>query len=270
MKERGYSDRRSSTGRDPACTVRILHNCNFRCPACSTFSGPDGRGMMSLRDFCCAVDILSDKGFEGQLNISGGETTLHQQLDGMLSYAAARLRRARICVFTNGHWIGLQGWRNRLRSFLAGPNVVVRFSLDRHHAEGEVMARYINGSEDQVHSSEVARMEKARSFIKACVEMNARPGVNFDFAFKGSLGEGRAYTSSLGEVPLYLISFRPSPEKRAKELGFFAIDVNEENRPDVYLTLGHIVAREPLGGLETLAMALEMNREALRGGAGRE
>ena len=264
MKKRCFNDRSSLAERDPVCTVRILHHCNFRCPACSTFSGPNGRGMISLRDFCSAVDILSAEGFKGQLNISGGETTLHHQLDAMLAYSAERLGQARICVFTNGHWIGLPGWRDRLRSFLSGPNVVVRFSLDRQHAEGEVRARYNEWNEDQVRSSEAARMEKAQSFLQACLEMNAKPGINFDFAFKGSLEEGRAYTSPLGEAPLYLITFRPFPAKRSKEPGFFAIDIDAENRPKVYPTLGHISAHEPLGGLETLAMALEMNRKALR------
>ena len=93
--------------------------------------------------------------------------------------------------------------------------------------------------------------------------MKAQPGVNFDFAFKGSLEEGRAYTRELGEVPLYLIRFRPFPAERPKEPGFFAIDVDEENRPEVYLTLGHIPAHESFGGLDTLAAALEINRKAV-------
>jgi hypothetical protein len=264
MKEKGFSNRSELTGKDPVCTVRIIHKCNFRCPACSTFSGPNGQGVLSLTDFCRAVDILARESFRGQLNISGGETTLHHRLDAMLSYASARLGQARICVFTNGQWIGLPGWRNRLRSFLAGPNVLVRFSVDRQHAEGEVRARYREWSNGHVRSSEVERIEKAQLFLQACEELSAQPGINFDFAFKGSLEQGRDYTRSLGEVPLYLIRFRPNPADRPKEFGFFAIDINEENQPEVYLTLGHIPVNESFGGLDTLAAALEINRKALR------
>lgn len=266
MNEKEYSDRSSLAVKDPACTVRILHNCNFRCPSCSTFSGPDRRGKLSLADFSTAVDLLRGLGFRGQLHISGGETTLHPELDRMLSYAAGRLEAARICVFTNGHWVGERGWQDRLRSFLAGPNVLVRFSLDRQHAEGEVRARYSDWSEEQVRSSESVRLEKARLFLQACGKMGAQPGRNFDIAFKGTLPEGRAYTKALGEAPLYLITFRPQPLKRPKEFGFFAMDVDEENIPEVYLTLGHIPKHEPLGGLDTLATALEINRKALAEG----
>jgi hypothetical protein len=266
MKEKGYSDRSSLAVKDPACTVRILHACNFRCPSCSTFSGPERRGKLSLTDFSAAVDLLGEHGFRGQFHISGGETTLHPELDTMLSYAAGRLEQARICVFTNGHWVGLPGWRGRLRSFLAGPNVLIRFSLDRQHAEGEVRGRCIDWNEDHVRTSEAVRMEKARMFLQACREMNAMPGKHFDIAFKGSLEEGQAYTRGLDSAPLYLITFRPQPLKRPKEFGFFAIDVDEKNRPEVYPTLGHIPLHEPLGGLDTLATALEMNRKAIEDG----
>ena len=70
---------------DPKASIRILHRCNFRCPACSTFSGPDCKGMMSLVDFCKAVEILATERFQGQLNVSGGEPTLHPALEAMLA-----------------------------------------------------------------------------------------------------------------------------------------------------------------------------------------
>ena len=263
MKKRGFSDRSQLSEKDPVCTVRILRRCNFRCPSCSTFSGPEGRGAISLTDFCLAADILAGEGFAGQLNISGGETTLHPDFGAMLSYASTRLEKARISVFTNGQWVGQAGWLDILGSLMAGPNVVVRFSLDRQHAEGEVRGRCRQWTEGEIRASERARIEKARSFLRACSDMKAQPGVNFDFAFKGSLEEGRAYTRELGEVPLYLIRFRPFPAERPKEPGFFAIDVDEENRPEVYLTLGHIPAHESFGGLDTLAAALEINRKAV-------
>ena len=65
-------------------------------------------------------------------------------------------------------------------------------------------------------------------------------------------------------VPLYLIRFRPEPERRPKQFGFFALDVDQRSRARVYLTLGHIPTGESLGGVETLGEALRVNRDALR------
>ena len=248
------------TGVDPKISIRILHRCVFRCPACSTFSGPDLRGLMSPEDFRRVIDFLAVEGFQDQLNISGGEPTLHLSLEEMLTYAAQHLARARIAVFTNGYWVGAPGWRKRLRGLLAGPNLLVRFSLDRQHAEGAVLAKSPTPDEQLVRTMELERLDQARLFLEACRELGAVPGVNFDFAFKGSLQEGRRYTTDLGEVPLYLIRFRPNPSARPKQYGFLAIDVDEHNRVSVYPTLGHIPTGEPLGGPETLPEALAMNR----------
>jgi hypothetical protein len=251
--------------REPKVSIRLLHRCNYRCPACSTFSGPDGQGELSLGDFGTAVDVLAAAGFHGQLNLSGGEPTLHPFLPDMLGRAAARLPDAQIAVFTNGHWVGDEGWEGRLAQLLAGPNVLVRFSLDRQHAEG--LVRSCGGGLDvrSVQEAEHARLAKAGAFLRECLSRGAAPGRNFDFAFKGTEQEGRQYTASLGQVPLYLIRFRPRPEQRPRQWGFLAIDVDAEGTPLVYPTLGHIPAGEPLGGLDALASALEMNRREMRG-----
>ena len=219
--------------------------------------------MITRADFCKAVDILATERFRGQLNVSGGETTLHPALEAMLTYAAEWLEKACIAVFTNGDWVGFPGWRKRLEALLAGPNVLVRFSLDRQHAEGAVLARASGLDERLVKAVELERLDKARMFLHACRKLGAVPGVNFDFAFKGSLQEGREYTKDLGEVPLYLIRFRRDPSHRRKEFGFLAVDVDGHDSVAVYPTLGHIPTGESLGGLETLAAALEMNRNAL-------
>ena len=248
---------------EPKLSIRILHRCVFRCPACSTFSSPDRKGLMSVDDFCRAIDILAREGFHGQLNVSGGEPTLHPDVEEMLAFASQHLEKARVAVFTNAYWIGSPGWRKRLRGLLAGPNLLVRFSLDRQHAEGAVLAKSPTLDERLVRAVELERLNQARLFLEACRELGAIPGLNFDFAFKGSLKEGHLYTKDLGEVPLYPIRFRPDPSDRPKQLGFLAVDVDEHNRVSVYPTLGHIPAGEPLGGVETLGEALEMNRNSI-------
>jgi Radical SAM superfamily len=250
--------------REPKVSFRILHRCDFHCPSCSTFSGPERRGIMSAADFDRAMEILAAEGFGGQLNISGGETTLHPDLGAMLASAASRLpASASICVFTNGHWVGGSGWRELLAAMSAGPNVLVRFSLDRWHAVGQVRVGGGEPSDDRVRAAEHERITKAGMFLKACREMGREPGTQFDIAFKGTLEEGRAYTQDLGDVPLYLIRFRSRPARRPKECGFLAVDVTEDDEVLVYPTLGHIPTSEPAGGLETLADVLARNRRAL-------
>ncbi len=257
--ERGGAPERG----EPKLTVRIIHRCQFRCPSCSTFSGPSGRGVLSLADFTDALERLASARYRGLVNISGGEPTLHPELPRMIERASQLLPQSRIAVFTHGHWVGHAGWRDTLGALLAGNNVLVRFSLDRQHAEGIAATGPGTPSDEEVAVMERARLEKARLFLDACVSEGAEPGVNFDFAFKGTREEGLRYTASLGAAPLYLITFRPEPDKRPKTPGFFALDVDDDNRPLVFRTLGHIPSGESAGGLESLLEVLAWNRAKL-------
>jgi len=219
---------------------------------------------MSTAEFGRAVDILVSEQFHGQLNISGGETTLHPDLTQIVTYASTNLPSARMAIFTNGDWVGGQGWRRRLSRLLGKPNVLVRFSLDRQHAEGKARALGVRPTKALIREIEGERFAKAQAFLTACRDENARPGIHFDFAFKGTLEEANQYLRSLGPVPIYLIEFQKNPGKRPKRMGFLAIDLDESGQVRVYLTLGHIPGAEALGGLETLASALEANRRAIR------
>jgi len=251
------------SGKEPKLTVRIIGRCNFRCPACSTFSSPERKGLLSIEDFRRILDILKEEHFHGVLNISGGEPTLHPHLNSVVSAASRELSKARIVVFTNGDWVEEVGWENHLRDLFCGENVLIRFSLDRQHAEGKAR-RQSNGSDMRmIESIEKERLKKARLFLKACLEENMIPGLNFDFAFKGAVPEANKYFSSLGEVPVYPIHFHRNPWKRPLEMGYLAVDLKEDGQPVVFLTLGHISKGEPLGGLEKLPLALKWNREAL-------
>jgi hypothetical protein len=218
--------------------------------------------MMHSSDFRRIIDILTKESFRGVLNISGGEPTLHPDLPAMLAYCSMRLRDARIVVFTNGHWVGNPRWQATLKGLFAGRNILVRFSLDRQHAEGAALA---SGYTDEqiLREIEVSRFWKAHAFFDACVAEGLIPGEHFDFAFKGSAEEAGGYLSTLGEAPVYLIRFQKDPANRQKELGYFAVDLSEDGQPLVFLTLGHIPSGESLGGIENLPEALEINRKAL-------
>jgi hypothetical protein len=245
---------------EPKVTIRIIRRCNFDCPGCSTFSTLNRKGTMRYADFRKIIDTLNSNGFRGTINISGGEPTLHKRLAAMIHYASSNLPEAKIAVFTNGDWIGTRRWRQKLRRLAGGGNTRIRFSHDSQHVHGSILAAGRSLNSSNLILSERERMAKAKRFKNACLA----DGISFDFAFKGSLSKARRYLRELGEVPVYLIRFRKEPDRRPKKLGFFAVDVQEDCSVLVYTTLGHIPAGQPLGGIETLPSALEMNRNSLR------
>ena len=265
MNERPFAVSQAYDGGEPKLTIRIIGRCGFRCPDCSAFSGPERPGLLSISHFRQIISLLVKHDFHGALNISGGETTFHPQLLKIVSLASRHLPRARIVVFTNGDWVGRQRWRSLLKSLLKYPNVLVRFSLDKEHAEGK--ARAVSGSAgaERVAEIEKERLGKARLFLEACRIEGARPGLNYDFAFKGTISEGQAYMASMGDVPIYPLFFQRNPAKRPKQMGFLAVDFDRQGRPLVFLTLGHLSREEPMGDLDQLPLALAQNREALKG-----
>jgi uncharacterized Fe-S cluster-containing radical SAM superfamily protein len=250
-------------GQDPKLTVRIIRRCNFRCPACSTFSNPERKGLLSLADLREIINLLVRENFRGVFNMSGGETTLHPELADMVFLASSHLKESKIVVFTNGDWIGSEDWSERLQDLLIGPNILIRFSLDRQHAEGKARALFGQFTEKIVEEVEKERLDKARDFMAACLKLGAIPGQNFDFAYKGNLSDAKKYMSSLGNVPIYPLKFQKNPARRHKRMGYMAVDVDPDGRARVYLTLGHIPRHEALGGIPALPLALKMNREAL-------
>lgn len=253
---------------DPRLTVRIIGRCSFRCPACSTFSSPERKGVLSPADFGRILGVLRENGFHGTFHISGGEPTLHPALPEMAASASRSLPASRIVVFTNGGWVGSREWRARLKGLLGGPNVLVRFSLDRQHVEGRARARRAGVSAEALARSESELFAKAGEFLAACLAEGAAPGAHFDFAFKGTAGEAAAYLAPLGDVPVYPIEFQKDPVRRPRRTGVIAVDLDRDGRPLVFQTLSHIPAGEALGGLETLPEALRADREARNALAG--
>lgn len=249
-------------GGEPKVTIRVIGRCNFRCPACSTFSNPERAGVLSLSDFEQIVHLLAQEDFRGVVNLSGGEPTLHPHLKKMIQQLSRTLPEARVVLFTNGSWVGAPGWRRQLAAFLAEPRVLVRFSLDRHHLEGALRGQGQAPSTIRLAEMKERLFGQARAFLSACSAMGARPGQQFDIAYKGTWQEARDYLAPLGNPPIYPITWQKDPARRPKQWGYLAIDLNDQGRPLVYPTLGHL-PREPLGGLDTLPRALEMNRRLL-------
>jgi len=265
MTEHPGDGSQASENWEPKLTIRIIGRCGFRCPGCSAFSGPGKPGLLTLPHFKQIISLLVEHGFQGVLNISGGETTFHPHLPKIVSWASGHLPRSKIIVFTNGDWVGRSRWRSLLKKLLKYPNVLVRFSLDKEHAQGKARALAGSAGGKRITEIENERLEKARLFLEACRKEGAQPGRNFDFAFKGTVSEGQAYMTSLGDVPIYPLFYQKDPAHRPKTMGFLAVCPDRQNQPQVYLTLGHLSRGEALGGLDQLPLALAQNREALKG-----
>ncbi|MDG4551996.1 MAG: radical SAM protein [Candidatus Contendobacter sp.] len=248
---------------DPKVSIRIIGQCNFRCPACCTGSSPSRKGILSPDDFERVVDILAEERFRGILNLSGGEPTLHPDLPDMLALLASRLPENRVILFTNGSWIGQPDWRRRLTSFLSFSQVTVRLSLDRHHVVGALRASAMPRVRASFDYLEQVAFRRAQAFLDHCVAGGGIPGRHFDVAFKGDREAAQSYLAPLGEAPVYCIELEKKPEKRAKKLGYLAVDLDDAGYPMVYLTLGHVLRNEPFGGIDALPKALAINREAL-------
>ncbi|MDG4598042.1 MAG: radical SAM protein [Candidatus Contendobacter sp.] len=253
----------ASSYEDPKVSIRIIGECNFRCPSCCTKSSPSRGGVLSIGDFESIVDLLAEERFKGVLNLSGGEPTLHPDLPNMLAVLASRLPENRVILFTNGSWVGQPDWRHRLTFFLSFAQVTVRLSLDRHHVVGALRASDIPCDRASFDDLERVAFRRARAFLDHCVARGGIPGRHFDVAFKGDHEAAKSYLAPLGEVPTYCIELEKKPEKRAKRLGYLAVDLDDLGYPMVYLTLGHVLRNEPYGGIDTLPKALAINRQAL-------
>jgi uncharacterized Fe-S cluster-containing radical SAM superfamily protein len=245
-------------GEEPKLTIRVLKRCNFRCPSCATFSSPDEWAKLSLAEIRVIAENLRREEFSGVINVSGGETTLHPELDAILATLSAGVTKARIVLFTNGSWIGSSGWQLRLDRFLSFPNVLIRLSLDSEHVQGEANATGKDLDSVRKHS-----FERAGAFLEACLKAGATPGTRYDVAFKGTEREARTFLRELGPVPLYLITFQKDPHNRPRQDGYFAVDVDDAGAAAVYLTIGHFASRESLGGLNRIPEALSHNRKRL-------
>ena len=81
----------------------IAETCNLRCPTCFTASSPELRNVVPVADVLANVDqrLAREHGRLDVLMLSGGEPTLHPELDTLLAELVAR-PITRILVNSNG------------------------------------------------------------------------------------------------------------------------------------------------------------------------
>ncbi|HEY5284975.1 MAG TPA: radical SAM protein [Polyangia bacterium] len=108
--------------------VALTNHCNRSCPWCSTCSSPAGQTFLSLAAF--RAMLPTEERF--QLQLEGGEPTLHPHLLSMVDAARALPGCDRIILCTNG--VVLPREQARLRDWLVrlGAPLTLKLSVNHH------------------------------------------------------------------------------------------------------------------------------------------
>lgn len=105
----------------------LTNHCNRACPWCSTCSSPRGDTWLTLADFVAALP--ADGPFQVQLE--GGEPTLHPAFGEFVSVARAHPRCTRLVLCTNG--VVLPRARAHLATWVERLGVALTLKLSVNH-----------------------------------------------------------------------------------------------------------------------------------------
>jgi MoaA/NifB/PqqE/SkfB family radical SAM enzyme len=108
--------------------VAVTNHCNRECPWCSTCSSPAGSTWISLASFRRALPETGPF----QLQVEGGEPTLHPGLFELVQVARDTGRCDRLILSTNG--VALPRDRGRLEAWvsLLGAPLTLKISVNHH------------------------------------------------------------------------------------------------------------------------------------------
>ncbi|HRC42174.1 radical SAM protein [Nostocoides sp.] len=150
----------------------VIEHCNLRCPTCFTVSGPQLQGVVSLAQILASVDTRLERehGRLDVLMLSGGEPTLHPELDALLDELVSR-PIVRILINSNG-----------LR--IAQDDALLAV-LRRHRERVEVYLQYDGGSPE---ASIAHRGADIRRFKDAAIQRLSGAGIFTTLTMTAALG----------------------------------------------------------------------------------
>jgi uncharacterized radical SAM superfamily Fe-S cluster-containing enzyme len=96
----------------PTCValVEVTDACNLECPLCYAASGPSGGWEITRDEMRARIDAeVAQRGPVDIVMISGGEPTVHPELDGLLKDTTSRDDVGRVLFNTNGLLLGRPG-----------------------------------------------------------------------------------------------------------------------------------------------------------------
>lgn len=108
--------------------VAVTNRCNRRCPWCSTCSTPEGRTFLDLAEYRSSFPP------EGrfQIQLEGGEPTLHPRFADLVQIARAEPRCDRVVVCTNGVLVPRSAVALRAWLVALGAPLTVKISVNHH------------------------------------------------------------------------------------------------------------------------------------------
>lgn len=122
--------------------IHITHNCNLTCDSCSDFTNAGLNWMITKDEFVSWTKNWNERITPDQLEILGGEPTLHKDLEEFL-YLARELwgQKQKITLFSNG------------------------FFVDRHPNLGKVLKETNINLDVSIHSKEKDYLKKLKDNI---------------------------------------------------------------------------------------------------------
>lgn len=118
-------------GRPHRVYVALTTQCNRRCPWCSTCSSPQGRSFISPAALQAALP--ADRAYE--LQLEGGEPTLHPRFDDFVAQAGADARCRRLVICSNGTTVPRDSTRRGEWLARLPPRTTLKLSVNHHLLE---------------------------------------------------------------------------------------------------------------------------------------
>lgn len=131
MNEEGLPLDHPSPARPHRLYVAVTNHCNRACPWCSTCSSPAGATWLTLAQ----LQGLMPEAGEFELQLEGGEPTVHPQFWEMVAYARSLERCTKLILCTNG--VAIPRAEVRLQRWLArmGRPLIIKMSINHHLLE---------------------------------------------------------------------------------------------------------------------------------------
>lgn len=129
-------------GTQHSCTLifEITESCNLSCPTCFAGSSPQMTRTMSFEQFCEKLDRLRANGKESAdlVQLSGGEPTIHPDVERMVDYAFAQGVQ-KLYINTNGIRLGSDpGFAERLGRYAGRLQFYLQFDGFRPETYGAI------------------------------------------------------------------------------------------------------------------------------------
>lgn len=82
--------------------INVTNNCNYKCPFCCMYCGPDKNRFMTLDQY---RKIIDDCQTDFEVQLEGGEPFQHRDIEMFVEYAISQERCKKVIILTNGNML---------------------------------------------------------------------------------------------------------------------------------------------------------------------